>query len=240
MKKVNNIWAIGDIHGQLHILDSLLNEIRPNLTEDKIIFMGDMIDRGPQSREVVELIRDMQDKFPESVIVLMGNHEDLCVKANRTASFHTVELWDINGGVATRGSYPGNFVPMDIVEWMSSLPVSHEEPGFFFSHAPMATRKVKQKNWTRSTKYLWATHRQYDDLNLTEESFARKIPNARGICGHVHALLRNIWTIRRYPHYVYVDAGCGCHPDAYLAAYNCTTDEVCYSSWRGIKWGICE
>ena len=69
-----SVWAIGDIHGQAHLLDALLAEL-PRETGDYTVFLGDYIDRGPESRLVVERVLREYDRAPERTILLWGNHE---------------------------------------------------------------------------------------------------------------------------------------------------------------------
>lgn len=71
--------AIGDVHGCLEHLKRLLVKCRgyANGRACKIIFLGDLIDRGPDSRDVVDLVMRMDREDPENVVCLAGNHEAL-------------------------------------------------------------------------------------------------------------------------------------------------------------------
>jgi len=93
-------YAIGDIHGCLEPLDQLLEKIAPR-PEDELVFVGDYIDRGPQSREVVDRLLAL----PHRCVFLMGNHERMLL------DFLAGEEEDIyleNGGRATLASYGGD------------------------------------------------------------------------------------------------------------------------------------
>ena len=69
-------YAIGDIHGNLLALDSLLAQIEPELkSEDTVVFLGDYIDRGPNSKGCVERILQLREEKPCTIIGLLGNHE---------------------------------------------------------------------------------------------------------------------------------------------------------------------
>jgi serine/threonine protein phosphatase 1 len=69
-------YAIGDIHGNLLALDSLLAQIEPELkSADTVVFLGDYIDRGPDSKGCVDRILRFRDEAPCPVIGLLGNHE---------------------------------------------------------------------------------------------------------------------------------------------------------------------
>jgi serine/threonine protein phosphatase 1 len=69
--------AIGDIHGHREKLDNLLHQIQPR-EEDRFVFLGDYIDRGPDSRGVIEDLIDFRLLYPKTIF-LRGNHEQLLI-----------------------------------------------------------------------------------------------------------------------------------------------------------------
>ena len=93
-------FCVGDVHGCLGPLIRLLEKCRrdANGRPARFVFLGDYIDRGPDSRGVVELIMAMQDTDPDGVIALAGNHEDFLQRLNKPADF---ALWLANGGSTT-------------------------------------------------------------------------------------------------------------------------------------------
>ncbi len=92
--------AIGDIHGCRQALDAILAAIRPQ-PEDRLILLGDFIDRGPDSWGVIERILQLQHEC--LVVSLLGNHEEMLLGAiTDTAS---LRLWLGFGGDATLESY---------------------------------------------------------------------------------------------------------------------------------------
>ncbi len=99
---MKNYWIIGDIHGEVRLLDRLLDHVLPKEPE-ALVFLGDYIDRGPASREVVDRIREL--KTP--VHCLMGNHEMMMLNALDDMGYGhgPVELWYYNGGEATLQSF---------------------------------------------------------------------------------------------------------------------------------------
>ena len=93
--------AIGDVHGCLKTLDRLLEKLE--LTSDThLVFVGDYVDRGPDSREVIDLL--VKEPLPgfESAY-LLGNHEAFLLKFVEDDSVGL--LWMMNGGEATCRSY---------------------------------------------------------------------------------------------------------------------------------------
>ena len=70
------VIAIGDIHGHLDLLERLLDQLQPDLGRDRLVFMGDYIDRGLHPKGVVDYVLRLQRQAPpDHVICLKGNHE---------------------------------------------------------------------------------------------------------------------------------------------------------------------
>ena len=72
---MKRLIAVGDIHGRLSKLNNLMNKVRPH-PDDQIVFLGDYIDRGPQSKEVIDYLLNFAQAFPQTMF-LRGNHEQL-------------------------------------------------------------------------------------------------------------------------------------------------------------------
>ena len=79
---MKNYWFIGDIHGEISLLEKLLSAILKHDPRE-IIFVGDYIDRGPHSRKVVERIMELE----VPVVCLMGNHELMMLNAYEDSAF---------------------------------------------------------------------------------------------------------------------------------------------------------
>jgi serine/threonine protein phosphatase 1 len=94
--------AISDIHGERQRFERLLDEVHYDPTaDDNLILLGDYVDRGPDSRGVVELVIGLRD---EGATVLMGNHEQMMLDAF-AGEPGAIERWFNNGGQATLRSY---------------------------------------------------------------------------------------------------------------------------------------
>ena len=119
------VFVIGDIHGcakELEVLLSFLEKSERLSEKDLVIFLGDYIDRGPDTTRVVELALDLHRRFPNTRF-LRGNHEDMMLDflgfgGNLGQSF----LY--NGGLETMQSY-GISVFSPPTEMISSMPSSH-------------------------------------------------------------------------------------------------------------------
>lgn len=219
-----NLWAIPDIHGRADLLSKLINKLTLDhgldLAVDKLIFLGDMIDRGPDSKPVIDAIRAIQALQPNNVIVLGGNHEWLAIDAATKGSNQYVYHWYINGGKATERSFGGQ-VPDEVIKWMAALPLYHIEDGFFFSHAPVPREEDREH---RNKGQSFTRHELTWTYHHPEGLYARTFDSgAIGVCGHVHALRDNNPNPRFYPHYIFADAGCGCADFAPLVAIEVKT-----------------
>lgn len=82
--------VIGDIHGNLRALNDLLTKVQANLRpEDTVVFLGDYIDRGPDSKGCVDRILEFRATESATVVALIGNHEDWMLRALRDPTRHS-------------------------------------------------------------------------------------------------------------------------------------------------------
>lgn len=82
--------AVGDIHGHLAPLLDLLRQLRPELGEgDTLVFLGDYIDRGPDSRRCVDAILQFREETRADVVCLLGNHEDWMLRTEKDYTSHS-------------------------------------------------------------------------------------------------------------------------------------------------------
>ena len=69
-------FAIGDIHGEATHLERLLERLPPLHADDTLVFLGDYMDRGPESARVFDIVWALPQKVPAKVVTLLGNHEE--------------------------------------------------------------------------------------------------------------------------------------------------------------------
>lgn len=128
-------FAIGDIHGCLKPLKNLLSIIegsQPN--GGTIVFLGDYVDRGPDSKGVIDLIMAGPQKKGWMWISLKGNHEDMMEGA--LTGRDEPDMWVVNGGANTMDSYGGK-PDKAHVDWIAALPLKHQDEHRVYAHADM-------------------------------------------------------------------------------------------------------
>lgn len=154
-------YAIADLHGRYDLLLEAVNKIYSH-AEDRdyrIITLGDYIDRGPQSQEIISFLMRQGDHF----ICLKGNHEDMMVQS--IVKPLDPEWWVGNGGGTTLLSYGHPdvrfmsevsyaHVPEEHIKWMASLPLYYETEKQVFVHAgipdnnlPLDKQDEEQMMW---------------------------------------------------------------------------------------------
>ena len=108
---------IGDIHGCSSALDVLLAYINPMPGRDRLVFLGDLFDRGPDSHGVLGRIKRLAESFGESFFLLLGNHEDYLLQPKLTKMQRMV--WERVGRQATVVSFENAGIHMeDAVPWL--------------------------------------------------------------------------------------------------------------------------
>jgi serine/threonine protein phosphatase 1 len=131
----HRLFAIGDIHGCFDPLRKLIEEkiiLTPN---DKLFLLGDYIDRGPKSNEVIDYILELKNKGFD-ITPLRGNHEQMLLDAWEEEDF--TGIWMINGGKETLKSFGIKNVkdlePL-YLDFFRSLKLFAEIENYLFVHA---------------------------------------------------------------------------------------------------------
>ena len=162
------ILAVGDIHGMYEKLVSLMELIQFNQDDDLLIFLGDYIDRGPQSLECLDYVMDLYKQYPERVIPLLGNHEVMCLNyyryEGRRRSYmmddldkQMVMVWLDNGGTDTHKQFKKLKHPelQKRLRWMQMRSNHYQIGDYYFCHAgiqpfiPLDKQKEGDLLWMR-------------------------------------------------------------------------------------------
>jgi serine/threonine protein phosphatase 1 len=157
---VARTFIIGDIHGDLAALERTLTLLPPLDAADTLVFLGDYLDRGPCSAQVIERVMSLPQRTPARVVALRGNHEDAWLRV-------LDEGWDNfvttakNGTLATLRSFVGgavpdpeetptndefeamsnaSFFPRSVTAWLRSLPYWHENEHGIYVHGALPVR----------------------------------------------------------------------------------------------------
>jgi serine/threonine protein phosphatase 1 len=154
-RMAHRTFAVGDIHGDLGQLLKLFSCLPGLDADDTIVFLGDYVDRGPQSAQVVDYVRHMGENSPAKIVALRGNHEDAWLRVI-DGGWPEFVLPPGNGclaayrsfvGRATPAEYEepteeelasmlsGSFFPPDVVEWFRALPHWYEDDHAIYVHA---------------------------------------------------------------------------------------------------------
>ena len=195
---IKRTLVISDIHGMYQALRDLLRAVRYEPSQDALICLGDSIDRGPDSRKVVEFFMKLKKDHGPRVILLKGNHEDMCVVANTGGLIGGADaksLWHVNDGDVTLASWDKN-IPPDVILFMDALPLYHEDEDFIFVHAGIdPARSLADTDpyvflWSRnalphmSGKIVVAGH-TIQDTGVTFDVRANTLFVDTGACGAV-------------------------------------------------------
>jgi serine/threonine protein phosphatase 1 len=171
------LYAVGDIHGEAAKLDELL-ELLPLRQGDRLVFLGDYVDRGPSSFDVIARLIELRDQY--SCVFLLGNHESMFLDflGWADAAYFGGDAFLMNGGDRTLDSY-GYFnsdrpdrstfeLPKDHEEFLLGLRHWYCEADYLFVHAgldrdelggedveyALRRSRIEDLLWTRTTAEL--------------------------------------------------------------------------------------
>ena len=161
-------YAIGDLHGRNDVLEACLAAIEKHRiaagdssgSNTTIVFLGDYIDRGKESRQVVaRLMEGSRDSA--RWITLMGNHEEMAVMAHADPNSYW-KWWTENGGLTTSLNYPGRRIDDEHLEWMKSLPMKYQDRYRLFVHAGVKAGETLSEQSDRTL--LWIRHHRDEEV----------------------------------------------------------------------------
>ena len=157
-------YVIGDIHGCHTELAELLDRIDEHANGDyKIIFVGDYVDRGPDSKQVVEKIMRMQK---HGHVALMGNHEDMILSGE--LMYATQTLVSFNGTTTQP-------MPDWALDWMRSLPKYYEDDTIIVAHA--GANPAFPMDEQTDAMLLWLRYQPYHNANLPKHFYHGHTPH---------------------------------------------------------------
>jgi serine/threonine protein phosphatase 1 len=155
---LNCLYVIPDIHGQLDQLKCICKSILPlrksDGGKDKLVLLGDYIDRGPKTPELIDFLIEAKKKYKDNLILLSGNHEQMLLDAIKPSpTSNKYIFWMNNGGIQTLSSYLDranqhldnpfelvrsrvkDFIPKEHIDFFNSLLPYYETEDYIFVHA---------------------------------------------------------------------------------------------------------
>lgn len=170
------IAVVGDIHGRFDLLENLLRKLRSKEPDATLVFVGDYVDRGPKSRNVLQLLQ----KLPPPVCCLMGNHEAMLLdflddpiengaRWLRHGGIETLNSFDISVTIETSATSIRN-AHAELSEkladgteaWLRSLPLIWKSGNVVVTHAgPDPSKPIDQQE---NQSFLWGHKRFLREL----------------------------------------------------------------------------
>lgn len=157
--------VISDIHGELELFEELLQKTEYDAAEDQLILLGDYVDRGPDSRGVLERIIELKKR---GAIVLSGNHDAMMLAA-ADGEPAALERWARIGALPTLQSYdpsikdaelPTSDIFFEHVAFIKELGFFHETEDTIFVHAGVQPGRLVQE--TDSYTLIWIREEFYE------------------------------------------------------------------------------
>lgn len=207
---MTRLIGISDIHGEYEKLCSVLDKITPQ-KDDTIIFMGDYIDRGSKSREVVDKVIDMQNIC--KCVYLIGSHEYALLHAKSDDYYHYL-FWNY-GGDATAASY-GSFDNIFKVhgDFFNNLIPYYLTDDYLFIHAGIRTDVPLENQDLVDMVYIRS------EFYKKKHNLSQKI-----IFGHTEFDKPQIQDDK-----ICIDTGCGKYKDAPLTAILIEDNNVSFAT----------
>ena len=212
-------YIIGDVHGEYDTLLALVKKLPKDI---KLIFVGDLVDRGAKSKEVIKFVRENNHQC------CMGNHEELMIHYGtsftkiypETANTHFMNIWFTNGGKQTLLSYgivevdkyDGKLLCIeddklfdefkDDIKWLKNLPLYIKIPKIKKDNKKIVISHASMGN-------VWHHHNNPDRVETFREYalWNRKVPDKNCKIFNIfgHSIVDSVDTKK---HYMNIDTGC--------------------------------
>ncbi len=194
----DRLFAIGDIHGCFEALQNLIENKIMLTKKDKLVLLGDYIDRGSQIKEVIDYIISLIENGYD-IITLMGNHESVLLKALEKEEY--IPGWIQNGGnktIESFGLHSLNELDKKYVLFFKELHYYYSINNFLFVHAGF-NDKIENP-FTDFHKMLWSRNHVHDHPKLNDKII---------IHGHTPVTLEYCQKlVAERKHTINIDTGC--------------------------------
>lgn len=162
------IFVIGDIHGCFIAMKELIENQIQLSKDDKLIFLGDYIDRGPDSKKVLDYIMDLQNNDYD-IITLRGNHESMFI--NAWYNENLISKWILNGGSETLLSFGTDKlknIDSKYMQFLENLKFYYELDKYIFVHAGFNDNI--ENPFSDNYSMLWNSREQYFNPLLNDRT----------------------------------------------------------------------
>lgn len=228
-------FAISDIHGCNKTFGKLLEQIQLG-TDDELYILGDLIDRGPDSKGVFDRIFQMQEEGYQ-IHCLRGNHEQLYLDATRNAEA-APGIWEVNGGTETMRSF-GVMRPAQIPDpyrsFMAELPYFFELEDYVLVHAGLNLRRHFPLMDSKSLMWIRNWYSEFEDNRAEQWLDDRIIVHGHTPISHKETA-NMLEKVDQLP-VVNIDNGCvfaGRKPDlGTLCAFDLTNQQLFWEPFDG-------
>ena len=152
---------IGDVHGCYDELIALLQKVRYRAKKDRLIMLGDLMDRGPYSYEVLQWAIRHKKKNPDTFFMIRGNHEQMLVEQSK--ALDTRMIWRVVGKTATLRSFAKHKDRMErYIPWiLTNMPLYFKEEDYRCVHAA-----VEYEDLDQNSMELMVKDHSYSKKNL--------------------------------------------------------------------------
>jgi len=168
--------AIGDLHGCFDLLADLVGQIPDSHKSESLVFLGDYVDRGEDTKKILKLLMTITGYEDRSIICLKGNHEQMLLEFIDDPQRHA-RFWLHNGGLQTLASFgvaPSHNIAHDpvaldvlrdelvqamgqaMIEWLRALPLTWKSGNVWAVHAGADPRVPMEQQ--ASDVLLWGHH----------------------------------------------------------------------------------
>ncbi|MCM3689712.1 metallophosphoesterase family protein [Neobacillus niacini] len=206
-------FAISDIHGQYKPMVTLLDAVKFNPKVDQLVLIGDLIDRGPDSVEVIKFVKKLQEQNPENIFVVLGNHEIMMRQYIFGGKSHT---WLLYGGLKVieemKTHFNGITERNEHLVWLANLPLIHSDEEFFYVHAGIDLSRDITKQHEDCTFMDIA-----DMYTVNKDALKIAIGNRLMIHGHT-----TYSCVYRAGNFISCDTGASVLPEGKLSLINLT------------------
>lgn len=204
------LLVVSDIHGHYEPFMKLMDSVDYRPHEDMLIALGDLIDRGPQSSDVVKWF--LPGHPGDKAIVIKGNHEEGFLHFLEEKMAYSAYVNVFMGGLRTIESYESvsDEEMQQHLHFLKNLPYYHRQDGFIFAHAGINTHKAME--------YQEPNDLIYSDMKFFAQGQNTKHPNEIVVFGHTPTgIIREklkesdigpyIWYDRKYKNKIGIDCG---------------------------------